>query len=205
MKIDLHISEEDGIRYLHFGSEWIQGAMKIRAPYTLVLDYTNDLMVWEGCVDLPPAHIVTLGLGAGSVAKYCLKNYPKSRLTAIEIAPQVCVAAHRFFKLPATDDRFEIEIIDAAKWVRAKAHHGSCDVMIIDLYDADAFGPVHDSVAFYRDCKRCLRPGGAITVNVFGAGFGFEDSFAHVFEAFDGAAEALAPCAAGNRIILARV
>ncbi len=202
--LDISVSEEDGIRYLHFGSEWVQGAMRIRAPHALVLDYTQDLMVWESCFDDPPAHIVNLGLGAASTTKYCLKTYPHAQVTAVELAPKVRDCAIQCFKLPAHDPRLNVVIADAAEWVRARANANSADVLIVDLYDADANGPVHDSVAFYKNCRNVLRAGGAMTVNVFGEGWGFEDSFAHVFEAFEGAAEALAPCAAGNRVILAR-
>lgn len=32
-------SELGGFRYLHFGSEWIQGGMRINRPYSLALEY----------------------------------------------------------------------------------------------------------------------------------------------------------------------
>jgi spermidine synthase len=201
--IELSVSEEDGIRFLHFGSEWVQGAMKIRAPHALVLDYTQDLMVWEGWLDAP-THIVHLGLGAGSTTKYCLQAHPNARVTAVEISSAVYACAVQCFKLPSRHPRLRVAICDAAKWVRDRRNHSSADVLIVDLYDAHARGPVHDSVPFYRDCRRVLRVGGAMTVNVFGDGWGFEDSFAHVLEAFDGAVEALEPCSAGNRVIFAR-
>jgi spermidine synthase len=203
MKTPINLSEEDGLRYLHFGSAWIQGAMRIRRPFDLVVDYTNDMMVWEGCVDAP-AHIVQLGLGAGSLTKYCWKHYPNARITAVEISSQVIACAHAYFKLPALDDRLHIVCTDAAQWVRASANQEACDVLQVDLYDANARGPLFDTVAFYANCRRTLRRGGAMTVNVFGEDWGFEHSFANVFEAFEGACEALEPCAAGNRVILAR-
>lgn len=40
------LSEADGIRYLHFGTEWVQGAMLIRDPARLVLEYTAQMMAW---------------------------------------------------------------------------------------------------------------------------------------------------------------
>lgn len=175
----------------------------MRAPYELVLDYTQELMVWEGCIEAP-AHIVHLGLGAGSTVKYCLKHHPGAMNTVVEIAPQVHRCAMQCFKLPRQHPKLRVEIADAARWVRAREHAACADVLIVDLYDAEACGPVNDSVGFYRYCRRVLRHGGAMTVNVFGDGWGFEDSFANVFEAFEGAVEALAPCGAGNRIILAR-
>ena len=42
MSID--ISEEAGVRYLHFGSSWVQGAMRIARPFALELDYTREMM-----------------------------------------------------------------------------------------------------------------------------------------------------------------
>jgi spermidine synthase len=203
VEFPMHVAEEDGLRTLHFGNECIQGAMRINRPFALVLDYSNDMMVWEGAVDANPKHIVQLGLGAASLTKYCWKHYPNAKITVVEIAPEVVACAYQCFKLPR-DPRIEIEIADAAKWVTASRHHNIADVLQVDLYDQHALGPVYDSVAFYKNCRRTLVKGGYMTVNVFGDGWGFEDSYVHVLEAFDGAVEALQPCAAGNRIILAQ-
>jgi spermidine synthase len=43
--LNIDISEEAGVRYLHFGSSWIQGAMRIARPFALELDYTREMMV----------------------------------------------------------------------------------------------------------------------------------------------------------------
>ena len=62
----IDIREEAGVRSLHFGSHWIQGAMRIARPYALELDYTRDMMLalllrsgvrW-------PRHVLMIGLGA---------------------------------------------------------------------------------------------------------------------------------------------
>ena len=197
------LSESDGVRYLHFGSEWVQGAMRIRRPFDLEIDYTRDMMAWEGLVE-SPRQIVQLGLGAASLTKYCWRQYPKAQITAVEINPQVISCARQFFKLPADDARLTVVQADAAQWIAHPRRKGSIDVLQVDLYDADAAGPVHDGEDFYRACCKALTPGGAMTVNVFGQGWGFEDSFAAVFAAFGGRCEALDPVDAGNRIILAQ-
>jgi spermidine synthase len=196
------VSEEHGIRYLHFGSEWIQGAMKIARPFDLALDYSHDMMVWEGWTDGPPRHIVQLGLGTASLTKYCWKHYPSARITAVEIAPQVVACAYQNFKLPR-DPRITIEMMDASKWVAATRNRSSVTILQVDLYDQHAFGPVCDTVAFYKNCRKTLVAGGMMTVNVFGEGWGFEESFSNIFEAFEGAAEALAPIGTGNRVVFA--
>ncbi|MCR2251127.1 hypothetical protein NSX19_24085, partial [Salmonella enterica] len=40
------LSEVDGVRYLHFNTEWVQGAMRIKTPAELVLEYTSQMMAW---------------------------------------------------------------------------------------------------------------------------------------------------------------
>ena len=37
-------SELGGFRYLHFGSEWIQGGMRIKRPYSLALEYQQYML-----------------------------------------------------------------------------------------------------------------------------------------------------------------
>ncbi|MFC3147119.1 methyltransferase domain-containing protein [Piscinibacterium candidicorallinum] len=197
------ISESEGIRYLHFGSEWVQGAMRIRRPFDLEIDYTRDMMAWEGFIEAPE-HIVQLGLGAASLTKYCWRQYPKARITAVELNPQVIACARQFFKLPADDDRLSVVQADAWEWIAHPRRKASIDALQVDLYDATASGPVYDGEDFYAACRKALAPGGVMTVNVFGRGWGFEDSFAAVFAAFSGRCEALDPVDAGNRIIVAQ-
>jgi spermidine synthase len=38
MTLSIDIREESGVRTLHFGSEWIQGAMRIARPWNLELE-----------------------------------------------------------------------------------------------------------------------------------------------------------------------
>jgi spermidine synthase len=196
------LSEEDGVRYLHFGSPWIQGAMRIRKPFALEIEYTRDMMAWQEHIQAP-AHIVQLGLGAGSLTKYCYQRCPQARVTAVEINPAVVVCCRQFFKLPPDDARLQVVIEDAALWVRQPRNANSCDVLQVDLYDALARGPVHDSQAFYTACRKTLVPGGIMTVNVFGNGAGFEDSYAAIAAAFKGQCYALAQVEAGNRVVVA--
>jgi hypothetical protein len=45
MASSIEVSEERGVRYLHFGSDFVQGAMRIARPWALELVYTRDLML----------------------------------------------------------------------------------------------------------------------------------------------------------------
>ncbi|MCD0504015.1 spermidine synthase [Bordetella petrii] len=196
------LSEADGIRYLHFGTEWIQGAMRIKAPAELVLEYTSQMMAWLLFLDPPKdAPIGLLGLGAGSLARFCLKH-TRSPVVAVEWNPQVTAVCQMFFRLPALP-RLSVHHADAAAWAADPASAGQCPVLMVDLYDASARGPVRDSVAFYRHCRRALGDVGVLSVNLFGRHESFGRNIDNLSQAFDDRLVLLPEIDAGNQIVLA--
>ncbi len=126
------LSESEGVRYLHFGTEWIQGAMRLRKPDWIELEYAQQMMAWMLFID-QPAHIVQLGLGTAALTKFCYRNYLSSRVTAVELNPSVIDICHSMFKLPPEDDRLSILTMDADEFVHDRANHGRIDVLQIDL------------------------------------------------------------------------
>mgnify|MGYP003352180957 CR=1 FL=1 len=148
------LSEQEGVRYLHFGTEWIQGAMRLRKPDWIELEYAQQMMTWMLFIE-QPKRIVQLGLGAAALTKFCRRWYPRSAITAVELNPSVIDICHSMFKLPIADDLLEIIEGDAGDFVEDRANHGTIDVLQIDLYDATARGPVLESPEFYRACARC--------------------------------------------------
>lgn len=161
------LSEQEGVRYLHFGTEWVQGAMRIRKPDWIELEYAQQMMAWM-LFDAEPAHIVQLGLGTGALTKFSHKQFPKARVTAVELNPSVVAICRSMFKLPPDDERLSVIEMDAMDFVNDAANHGKVDVLQVDLYDATAKGPVLDTPEFYAACAGCLSPGGIMTVNLFG-------------------------------------
>ena len=199
------LSESDGVRYLHFGSEWIQGAMLVSDPSRLVLEYTRQMMAWLLFVDppRPPHSIGMLGLGAGSLTRFCLKHLP-SRVHAVEWNPQVIAVCDMYFRLKATARRLTMTCQDAGLWVETPANRETCPVLMVDLYDSEAQGPVRDSVEFYSACRRVIgEEGGVLSVNLFGRHESFELNLRHLDQAFDGRVVLLPEIDAGNRIALA--
>lgn len=161
------LSEQDGVRFLHFGTEWVQGAMRLRKPDWIELEYAQQMMAWMLFIDRP-AHLVQLGLGTGALTKFCYRQFPEARVTAVELNPAVITICRSMFKLPEDDARLQVLEMDAQDFVDDPQHHGTIDVVQIDLYDATAKGPVLESVEFYQACARCLTPAGIVTVNLFG-------------------------------------
>ncbi len=193
------ISESDGVRYLHFGTIWVQGAMRVARPFALELDYQRQMMA--AALFLPqPGRIVQLGLGAAALAKFCWREYPEATITAVEVSADVVAAACAWFKLPE-DDRIELAIEDARDFVSHPHRRRTADWLQVDLYDAAARGPVYDDAGFYAACRRVLANPGVAVFNLFGRRF--DPSFDAIARAFDDRAIALPEADAGNRIVLA--
>ncbi|MGZ5203557.1 MAG: spermine/spermidine synthase domain-containing protein [Caldimonas sp.] len=203
---EVTISEARGIRYLHLGTPWIQGAMRIDEPWEIELDYVQRMMVWmlfreEG--EVARGHAVQLGLGAAAITRFCFKRL-KMRTTAVELNPQVIDACRLWFRLPADSERLAVLEMDAAAYVADAATRASIDVLSVDLYDHEAASPVLDSAAFYRDCHAALAEGGLMTVNLFGRDASFERSFARIAQAFGAdQVRTLKPTREGNTVVVA--
>ena len=161
------LSEQNGVRYLHFGTEWVQGAMRIRKPDGLELEYAQQMMAWMLFIE-QPQQIAQLGLGTASLTKFCYRQFPEARIQAIELNPSVITICASMFKLPANDERLNVLEMDALDFVNDSLNHDTLDALQVDLYDATARGPVLDSADFYSACAACLLPHGIMTVNLFG-------------------------------------
>ncbi len=201
------ISEQDGVRYLHLDTPWVQGAMLLKQPRMLVLEYVQRMMawmLWREPEQLAAGHAVQLGLGAAAITRFT-HQVLRVPTVAVELNPAVIAACRRWFRLPDDDERLQVHQADAAHWLRSgPALRGDVSVLCVDLYDHDAAAPVLDDEAFYADCRARLVPGGAMTVNLFGRRASFARSMAHIAGAF-GADQLwhLAPTREGNTIAVA--
>ncbi len=200
MSVD--ISEEAGVRYLHFGSDWVQGAMRVARPYSLELDYTREMMVplllrpddW-------PRRVLIIGLGAASVLKFLWRYRPAAKFTVIEIDPQVEYVARQYFKLPDDPERIDIRHADGADFViKARQRY---DLILVDGFDADARAGRLDTLPFHLDCKARLANDGLLCQNLLSRRKDFTKSVARLEEAYDGHAIAFPSCDTGNAIALA--
>ncbi len=200
------LSEADGVRYLHLGTPWVQGAMRIRKPLAIELEYVQRMMAWmllRPAPALTQGHAVQLGLGAAAITRYC-HGVLKMRTTAVELNPSVIAACRLWFHLPADSARLRVVEGDAAAFAADPAHARSVQALCVDLYDHDAASPVLDSEDFYRDCRALLGEGGVMSVNLFGRAASFERSAARIAAAFGiERVRALRPTKEGNTVVLA--
>ena len=130
--------------------------------------------------------ILQLGLGAGALTRFCHSKLPESRVTVVDASRRVIDTCHQWFRLPKANERLEILHDDAARFID-QCPDKRYGVIQCDLYDADARGPVLDSLAFYLACRRTLTDPGVLVVNLFGSSRpAFERSSARIDQAFEG-------------------
>ncbi len=184
-------SESGGIRYLHFGSELIQGAMRIRDPDEIYLEYNQQMMAWLLFLETKPGmKVAQLGLGTGALAKFQHRYCPAVKTTVIELNSSVIVAARSMFFMPDDDRKLETIQADAKIFVRTKKNKEQFDAVQVDLYDAICDGPAASSLDFYKGCFNILKEPGVMTVNLFSRHPSFKINLNNICEAF------------GNRVLL---
>jgi spermidine synthase len=201
------ISEQDGVRYLHLDTPWVQGAMLMRAPDVIVLEYVQRMMawmLWRPSAEVASGHAVQLGLGAATITRFCRSVLRMARVTAVELNPAVIAACRHGFRLPADDARLTVVEGDAGAWVTRAELRATAQVLNVDLYDHNAAAPVLDSDAFYAHCRDVLAPAGVMSVNLFGRASSFERSAARIAAAFGrDQVWSLTPTREGNTVVIA--
>lgn len=204
---EVNFSDYGDVRFLHLGTEWVQGSMLRDAPYDIELEYVQRMMgglLFMDAESVAKKHAMQLGLGSAALTKFCHKKL-RMKTTAIEINPQVITACRLWFKLPHDDSRLSVIEADAADEIQKSAHQGTVDLLHVDLYDDQAAAPVLDDEDFYAHCRDLLTEDGVMTVNLFGRDSSYEQSLVKMAEAFGPECIwAFRPTREGNSVVLAQ-
>ena len=165
---------ESGVwRFLHFDLDSVQSAMNRDDPERLSLAYTRKMMAFL-LFNRAPQRILLLGLGGGSLAKFCYRRLPDTALTAVEVNPNV-IALREEFRIPPDDDRFRVICTDGAAYVASLPR--TKDVILADACDRTGIAAELDAIEFYQGVHRCLSPGGVFVTNLCG---GMKNCATHV-------------------------
>jgi spermidine synthase len=149
---------------LQFQIGEIQSEMRISDPNRLVLSYTRTMMSFLRSFK-EPERIAIIGLGGGSMPKWCYHHLPEADITVIEISPMV-IALRDHFRIPADDHRFRVICGDGADY--AASTEDSPQVLLVDGFDVQGQPPQLCSQTFYEDCHRALAADGLMVVNLCG-------------------------------------
>jgi spermidine synthase len=197
---EVQTSEQDGVRYLHLGTDTIQSAMRMDDPHELVLSYTRSMLAFLLFVP-EPRRIVNIGLGGGSLAKWIHRNLAGAQQVVLEINAGVIACARQHFRLPPDDRRLRVLQADGAAWVAQ--HPDCCDVVLVDGYDGRSLVAELSSREFYASAARCLAQTGVLVVNLWGSDRRFDDNLQRIEAAFDGQVCCVPAAQRGNVAVLA--
>jgi spermidine synthase len=192
------IIEDGRTRRLYFNLRAVQSAMRFDDPFALDFAYTRKMMAFLLFVP-DPADVLMVGLGGGSLAKFCHRHLPRARLTVVEVNPDVIALRHEFC-IP-DDPRLRIVQADAVDFLpQAEA---DTDVLLLDGFDGDGIAPAFLDPAFYQAARRRLRPEGVLAANFAGPESAWLSHYSLLSEAFAGRVHL--GCVAGgeNRIAFA--
>jgi spermidine synthase len=191
-------------RTLEFAPGDIQAEMLLSRPHALALAYTRAMMCFALFAP-DPRHIVMVGLGGGSLAKFCYRHFPRARITVLELRADV-IALRDQFQVPPDDARFQVVHADAARWLAAHAAQARAplaDVLLVDGFDEAGLPRALANPVFYRDCRRLLRDGGVLVANVFTYDPRYRGVLEDLARVFDGCTCWLGKAAGNNRIVYA--
>ncbi|MCV2356059.1 fused MFS/spermidine synthase [Paucibacter sp. B2R-40] len=158
------VFDEGNLRFMYFNERAIQSAMKLDAPTELLCGYTVAMMsfLWAKPA---PQRILMVGLGGGSLLKFCRKLLPEAHITVLEIDADV-IALREQFMIPADDARLRIIHCDAIDYLAGEPVQ--VDALLLDGFDAVGMVENLATSEFFAACHRALSPEGVLVVNMWG-------------------------------------
>lgn len=184
-------------RSLFFTTASVQSSMRLDDPLALIAPYTRKMMAF--LLFLPaPRHVLMIGLGGGSLAKFCHRHLPCSRISVVEINAEV-IALRDQFMVPPDDERFEVIHEDGAHFL-ARADMRP-DVILVDAFDESGVSPSLAASDFYHQASRCMMPNGVLVMNLSGLKSRYTAHIERIRTSFHGAIR-LVPVGGDDNLLL---
>lgn len=191
---------DDGqLRYLYFSVRLMQSAMRLAAPDDLALRYTQKMMAFL-LFQPRPERIALIGLGGGSLLKFCRRHLPAAHFTAVEISAEV-IAFGEAFLLPPPGPLLQILQADGADYV-AEVEPG-LDALLIDAFDEHGFAPALNCREFLQSAWDKLSAKGVLVINLAGERASYAGLVGEVMDVFDDQVQIIPVPDDGNHVLLA--
>jgi len=178
-------SEIQGVRYLHLGTPWVQGAMRIKKPFAIELEYAQQMMAWLLFLDASNTKTLQLGLGTGALTQFTNRINDTIQTVSVELNPGIIVAAQTMFSLDVLSPRMKVIQNNALHYVQDTSNHLQFDSMQVDIFNGEASGPALSSLSFYEGCFDTLKDVGVMTVNLFSRHPSFKTNINHICDVFE--------------------
>ena len=191
------ILESGSERHLLFSHDSVQSSMRLDDPTALTCEYTRRMMAFL-LFNQEPQHILMVGLGGGSIPKFCYRHLPRTRITTVEIDADV-IALRDEFLLPFDDDRFEVVHADGVRYLAQTRE--LFDVVLVDAFDHEGVAPALAASDFYRHAAERLTEDGVFVLNLSGEPTRYDAHLQRIHDAF-GSRTALVEVSSGENELL---
>ena len=186
-------------RFLYFNVRLMQSEMSLKVPNDLMLRYTQKMMAFL-LFHPRPKRIVLIGLGGGSLVRFCHHRLPGARMTAIELDPEV-IAWRDTFLLPPDGPRLQILQADGADYLE-RTDKG-IDALLVDAFDKTGFAPSLANREFFDDAYAKLAGNGVLVINLAGEKDSYAGLIGEVMHVFDDQVIVISVPDDGNHVLYA--
>ena len=186
-------------RYLYFNVRLMQSEMALKAPHDLALRYTQKMMGFL-LFHPRPKRIAQIGLGGGSIVKFCHRRLPGVHITAVELDPDVIALRDAFF-VPPDDERLKIIEGDGAEFIEHTEK--GIDALLVDAFDRTGFAPALANREFFENAYSKLSGNGVLVVNLAGDKESYAGLIGEAMHVFDDQVIVISVPDDGNHILYA--
>lgn len=186
-------------RFLYFNVRLMQSEMSLKAPHDLAIRYTQKMMAFL-LFQPRPKRIVLIGLGGGSLIKFCYQRMPGTQLTAVELDPNV-IAFRDTFLLPPDDDRLQVLEADGAEFLENTEK--GIDALLVDAFDKTGFAPSLANREFFDKAYAKLSGNGVLVINLAGEKETYAGLIGEAMHVFDDQVIVISVPDDGNHVLYA--
>jgi spermidine synthase len=186
-------------RFLYFNVRLMQSEMSLKAPHDLAIRYTQKMMAFL-LFQPRPKRIVLIGLGGGSLIKFCYQRMPSTQLTAVELDPNV-IAFRDTFLLPPDDSRLQVLEADGAEFLENTEK--GIDALLVDAFDKTGFAPSLANREFFDNAYAKLSGNGVLVINLAGEKETYAGLIGEAMHVFDDQVIVISVPDDGNHVLYA--
>lgn len=186
-------------RFLYFNVRLMQSEMSLKTPHDLAIRYTQKMMAFL-LFQPRPKRIVLIGLGGGSLIKFCHRRMPGTQLTAIELDPNV-IAFRDAFMVPPDDERLKIIEADGAEFLENTEK--GIDALLVDAFDKTGFAPSLANREFFDNAYAKLSGNGVLVINLAGEKESYAGLIGEAMHVFDDQVIVISVPDDGNHVLYA--
>lgn len=170
------VHRDNGIVRMYFGDprsaeeglSWsgAMSAVKLDDPFDLSPTPYNQAMMLALLWQPAPERVYVAGFAGGRIPLMFHHYFPNVVIESTDIDPEVVEIGRRFFGIEY-DGRQRLFIQDGRRFLEAHDPASPYDFVYVDVFRGMGFSPPHFATSdFYELCKRHLKPGGVVAVNM---------------------------------------